>query len=57
MVKLYSIVVDKRSLSSNEILIKEATRLIKLTNGNWVRGEQNGRMVEQCFQYKDIIFK
>ena len=51
------IVVDKRSLSSNEILIKEATRLIKLTDGNWAGGEQNGRMLEQCFHYEDIIFK
>ena len=51
------IVVDKRSLSSNEILIKEAKRLIMLTDGNWAGGEQNGRMLEQCFHYEDIIFK
>jgi TonB-dependent Receptor Plug Domain len=49
--------VDDRSECKIEKLIGEAIRVIKLTNGNWVGAEQNGRKLEKAFQYQNFIFK
>ena len=49
--------VDIRSECKIEKLIDEAIRVIKLTNGNWVGAEQNGRKLEKAFHYQNFLFK
>jgi TonB-dependent Receptor Plug Domain/Gram-negative bacterial TonB protein C-terminal len=49
--------VDISSESKIEKLIDEAIRVIKLTNGNWVGAEQNGRKLEKAFHYQNFLFK
>ena len=51
------IIVDQHSISTNKILVKEAIRVIKLTDGEWIGGVQNGKKLERCFHHVDIEFK
>ncbi len=54
---LSDIKVDIRSECKIDQLIVEAIRVIKLTNGNWVGAEQNGRKLEKAFHYQNFLFK
>jgi hypothetical protein len=49
--------VDSRSECKIEKLINEAIRVIKLTSGNWVGAEQNGKKLEKAFHYENFLFK
>ena len=49
--------VDSRSECKIEKLIDEAIRVIKLTSGNWVGAEQNGKKLEKAFHYENFLFK